>query len=388
MPALRLRPLSFQAGLLLATWFLASSRSSRAENSVAYKYEEYRESGGRIAVETHGAQWDQDVTPDLHLKLSGVIDAITGATPTGQPIADGGSQVPLTSMHDRRKAWDINLANQFSRINIGLDYANSRESDYTSNGLALNTLTDFNAKNTVLLLGVAANDDDVERFAPTRFWDKKRGRDVIAGVTQLLDPLTSVTANVSWGRETGFLSDPYRLVSHDFELLGVVRPFVFPENRPAARDKWTLLAGINRAFPAMNAAIDASYRFYHDTFGTNAHTFELAWLQKLGEHFILEPSARYYTQSAAGFYHYNLNLDGVPLQLANEQAPGLYYSSDYRLSRLHTTSLGLKGTWILTSHWQLDAAFEDYAMRGADHVTPQSAYPHARIVTVGAKFSW
>lgn len=388
MPFARRRPLTFKLGLLLATWSLAQPRSVRAENSVAYKYEVYRETGGRIAVDTQGAQFDQDLTPDLHLKLGGVIDTITGATPTGAPAPTGGDQVPLTTMHDRRKAWDTAVSDQFGRFNLSLGYAHSRESDYISHGFSLNTLTDFNEKNTTLLLGAAGSDDDVEVFNPTA-WDKKRSRDFIAGLTQLLDPQTAVTVNLTWGRETGYLSDPYRIVERDLEVLpGVVRPFVFPENRPGSREKWLALLALNRAFPAAHAAIDASYRFYHDTFGTAAHTLEASWQQKLGERFVLAPSFRFYTQTAANFYHYNLNTDGVPLQFSATQTPGLYYSSDYRLSHLETTSLGLKATWQATSRLQFTASFEDYRMRGSDGVTPQSAYPHAHIFTIGSKFSW
>ena len=69
-------------GLLLT---LASPRSARAEDAVRYKYQDYRESGGRIAVRVNGAVVEKDFGPDTHLKLEGVTDGIAGATPNGQP---------------------------------------------------------------------------------------------------------------------------------------------------------------------------------------------------------------------------------------------------------------------------------------------------------------
>jgi hypothetical protein len=87
--------------------------------------------------------------------FEGVLDAITGATPTGQPAPAGSDQVPLSKLTDRRKAWNADFSRQFSGINIALGVGNSRESDYVSTGWSLNTLTDFNQKNTTLLAGVA-----------------------------------------------------------------------------------------------------------------------------------------------------------------------------------------------------------------------------------------
>ena len=52
---------------------------------------------------------------------------------------------------------------------------------------------------------------------------KKRSNDLIVGLTQLLDPHTSLTANLVWDRATGYLSDPYKLVQKSIE----VAPSVF-----------------------------------------------------------------------------------------------------------------------------------------------------------------
>jgi hypothetical protein len=149
----------------------------------------------------------------------------------------------------------------------------------------------------------------------------------------------------------------------------------------------------------VNGALEASYRFYHDTFGTHANTLQLTWLQHLGAHFILQPDVRLYQQTAANFYYYDLlHTSIVPtVQLGpNGEAPpplapnskGPFYASDYRLSALRSYAYGLKAIWIVNSRLQLDIAVRRYEMRGTDGVTPQVAYPRAAIVTTGVKFSW
>lgn len=363
-------------------------RASRAEDAVSYKYEDYREAGGRIAVQTQSAYLEKDLGNDARLKVEGVIDAIAGATPNGQPAPAGSDQVVLAPMEERRKAWNAELSRQFARVNIALGAANSRESDYVSDGWSLNTLTDFNQKNTTLLAGVAGTDDDVKVSFQAPY-AKKRSNDVIVGLTQLLDPLTSVAFNLSWGRSTGYLADPYKLVQKDIEVVpGIFLHQTFAENRPAERDKWVALASVNRAFPRLHGALDASYRFYHDTFGTNAHTVDLAWLQRIGGHFILKPGLRFHDQGAADFYHYRLDDTNLVPVSGPPRAQGPFYSSDYRLSALRTYNYALEGIWTLADWLQIDASIENYRMRGRDGVTPQSAYSRATIKTAGLKLSW
>jgi hypothetical protein len=371
---------------ILLIWL--APRAARAENSIAYKYSDYREADGRIAVKTQGAAIEQDLGTEMHLKFEGVLDAITGATPSGQPAPTGSDQVPLSDLHERRKAWNSVFARQFPRVNVALGIGNSRESDYVSTGWSLNTLTDFNQKNTTLLAGVAGTDDDIKVFFQTGRV-KKRTNDVIVGVTQLLDPRTSVSVNLTWGRTTGFLADPYKLVQKNTEVFpGVFLPLTFGENRPHERNKGILLVALNRAFPEVRGAVDASYRFYHDTYGTDAHTLDLSWFQRIGEKIILRPSLRLYDQTAADFYHYNLDTTALAPTSGAPRASGPFYSSDFRLSAMRTTTYGLKVIWNVTDAIALDAALEQYDMRGRDGVTPASAYCTARIVTAGVKYSW
>ena len=371
------------AGLL--AWL--SPRMARAEDAITYKYQDYREAGGRMAVQAQYGLVEKDLGTDLRLKLQGVIDAIAGATPNGQPPATPGGPVPLAQLTERRKAWSTELARQWPRVNVAVGYANSRESDYVSNGWSLNTVTDFNEKNTTLLLGAAGTDDDVTvRYL--RSVEKKRGLDLIAGVTQLLDPNTSLTFDLGYGRTTGYLADPYRLVEKRTEVYpGLFLPLDYAENRPAERTKWTAFASINRAYANLNGTLEAGYRFYHDTFGTTAHTLDVAWFQKFGEHLVLRPSVRFYTQSAADFYA--VSLTGVSYTPTLQPNPaGPFFSADYRLSAFRSTNYGLKAIWTFNAAWQLDAALEKYEMRGRDGVTSPSVYPTATITTVGLKYTW
>ena len=371
--------------LTLATYL--ARPAAKAEDSVAYKFENYREEDNRITVETQSSTVDQDVGRFGHLSLTGTIDAVAGATPTGRPAPPGSDQVVLTEIHTRRKAWNGDYSQQVQNFNIDAGFAESRESDYVSYGWSANTLADFNEKNTTLRAGVAGTYNRVEVFFKPAYLPKHTN-DAIAGITQVLDPRTFVTLNVSLGRESGYLAEPHKFVEKSIEIItNIFLQESFAENSPNKRDHEALYAALNRAFPGVRGALEGSYRFYTDTYGIVAHTVGLSWIQHVASNWILQPSVRLYRQSAARFYYYNLDATSV-IPVRQPTGGGPYYTSDFRLSAEDTCSYGLKATWKAGDRVQFDAAFEEYVIRGRDGVTPASAYPRAGISSVGVKFIW
>src|SRR5690349_1767203 len=67
--------------LLAVCLYLSQLNRALGENQVAYRYENYREEGDRIGVDTHSVLFEQKITPWLTVQGHGVYDAISGATP-------------------------------------------------------------------------------------------------------------------------------------------------------------------------------------------------------------------------------------------------------------------------------------------------------------------
>ncbi len=378
---------SLAALCLMLVLFLLSPRASQAETVTDYKFEDYQESNGRIKVQTHCALIEQTLGTDARLKITGVIDAISGATPTGQPASTPGGEVPLAEINDRRTAWTADFSRQFGRVNLSLGAAHSRENDYTSTGFSFNTLTDFNQKNTTLLVGLAgARDHILVFYRPDRA--AKRTSDVILGVTQLLDAKTSIQFNLSYGRATGYLSDPYKLIQKRTEILpGLFLPLAFGENRPDSRDKWIVYGCYNHTVDRLRGAVEGSYRIYHDSFGVTSQTLGLAWFQQLGSQLVVSPSLRFYQQSAADFYRVSLDNTSI-IPDAGPNPAGPFYSADYRLTKLRTVTGGVKLIWTPRGTFKIDFAWERYEMKGRDGVTSASAFPKANILTAGVQVNW
>lgn len=242
----------------------------------------------------------------------------------------------------------------------------SQESDYLSTGISLQDAVDFNRKNTTLLFGGAYTHDALTP-ANNRPSDTKDTIDVLLGVTQVLSPTTLLTANIALGQVTGFISDPYKLVELNGDLTF--------EKRPESKTKQIVYLGLNQFITPLDASVELGIRHYGDSFGLNAETITLAWYQKMGEHFILSPSFRYYTQTAADFY--NVRFSGSPE----------FYSSDYRISSLTGTSYGLKLIWLPTSQFSMDVGVERYQQKGNDGVTDPEMYPTATMFIIGAHWA-
>ena len=58
----------------------------------------------------------------------------------------------------------------------------------------------------------------------------------------------------------------------------------------------------NHHFADNDTTLHSSWRYYHDNYGIDSHTFEFEYVLNLPYKWQLTPSLRYYTQTAANFY--------------------------------------------------------------------------------------
>lgn len=377
------------AALALSLPLLPLSRA-RAEDHVDYRYEYYQEDDNRIAITTHSALFDVALNPHIELKGEVVFDSISGATPTGAAPAHkyfylpellpptgntNNTAVPLTEMKDFRWSAMLEPTFTFGRHHLTPQVSYSHESDYGSLGTALNYSVDFNDKNTTLNLGWSRSTD--QSHDDLGKWRDKVSDDFLVGVTQLLGPKTLLTLNFTFGNASGYMADPYRyIIAANALQTDADNPSGSFERRPGHKNKYIGYAALTQFITPLNASVEGSYRFYHDTFGINAHTVSLAWYQKIGKQLVVSPSFRYYRQSAANFY-----MEMLP-DFAN---PPQYFSPDYRLSEMQTFSYGINVSWRVHKHISLDASYKRYIMEGLDGVTSSTAYPSANVFTVGAR---
>ena len=292
------------------------------------------------------------------------------------------TKVPLTKLHDLRRALSISAPIAFGIHQITPQFSFSDESDYVSYGAALNYAVELNKKNTTLNLGWSHNFDSVRD--DVRVWERKDTDDFLLGVKQLLTPKSYLIANFTYGQEYGYLSDPYRGVmqivpgNFAYEQQNPLDASLIPERRPRFRTKQIFYASYDQFIDPLDGSVELGYRFFHDSYNIFAHTAEIAWHQKIGGNLVFTPAFRYYYQTAASFYStYILTPDPSVLPA--------YYSADYRLSRLQTFNLSATLSYRVCKYFSLDLGYSRYIMQGLDGVTSQSAYPSANVYTIGGR---
>lgn len=360
---------------------------------------------------------------DRSLTLRFALDSLTGASGSGasaapvaqtftRPSGNGSyavtpGETPLDdTFRDSRMAfsgaWTGPVAAN-TTIEAGASY--SDEYDYRSIGVNATLARIFDRNNRTLSLGLGTSVDTIEpvggrpvafqamslsrdRFDETGLPPQADGTenleravaynlrdsdaekqvvDVLIGFTQVIDRSSLIQFNLGFGEVSGYQNDPYKFLSVVdaegdlvFANAELALPLVAFENRPDSRSKRTFYTQYKRDFDGR--VLDSSYRFGTDDWGIDSHTVELSLRLPMGRSWI-EPSLRYYRQSAADFHRPFLR--GSELPAVGDE--GSFASSDYRLGELDAWTVGL--TYGRRGRYDWSATLEYYLQQPAESDT-------------------
>jgi opacity protein-like surface antigen len=359
----------------------------------------YGESDGRVqdaSLSLLAKRWFAD---DKDLTLTLTVDSLTGASASGATPMDvaqtftspsgnavytiPAGQHPLDDTFlDTRVAisasWQQPLGRLY-KVNAGLTA--SGEYDYFHIGGNVGLSRDFNNRNTTVSVGVAYARDsmDPEGGAPIPFarmldvgdLSNKMGDqdkdvvDLLLGVTQVVNRNLLVQLNYSYSDSSGYLSDPYKIISMVDGVTGDTVPrtpapgvegpsheFRF-ESRPENRAKHSLFGQAKYYWDGR--VVDVSYRYMTDDWDIDSHTLDAKLRFPMGDNRYLEPHVRFYSQSEAEFYRASL-VDSDPLPL--------YASADYRLGDFDAITAGIKYGWKTASGSDMSVRLEYYRQDG------------------------
>ena len=242
--------------------------------------------------------------------------------------------------------WELPLS-RLTHLSLGEKL--SGEDDFISATTSASIAQDFNEKNTTLLLGVDNEFDSLRPIggAPVpdsdyASFDKdgtktKDGLGVLIGLTQVMTRHWLSELNLSWDRFHGYLNDPYKITSV-LDSAGNTLGYVY-ESRPDERTRKS--AYLENRVAWENGSAGLSLRFMQDDWGIHSDTaqahvhFSFANRQQY-----LEPSMRWYRQSAADFY--------TPWLTEEKPVTG-FQASDFRLGAFHAFTYGVKYAYKLSS---------------------------------------
>ena len=311
---------------------------------------------------------------------------------------------------ETRRQGDFKLGYEWDEAALEIGGGISQERDYESRWGSLHGRWDLNQKLTTLNLGLSYTRSDVEALldhdaAP--YIDESAYRQQIErlpfgdqilrgeredwaaqfGLTQVLSKNAIIETGLGFTRSTGFLENPYKVVEVAFidpeqqfqappgGYFGQVRALL--EQRPDTRNQWTWDVNYKHYLEGLDAALHFGYRFFHDDWGINAHTFEADWGQPLGHGWTVTPRVRYYSQEAADFYRpYLISRQAYSTVISDDEGNVIRiipfdpnklpenFSSDHRLSGYGALSGGVTVEKQFAKGISLEAGFEYYTHQG------------------------
>ncbi len=277
-----------------------------------------------------GASWSValDVQNDYQ---SGASPWFVGAQADGAP----GVIMSGASIQDNRVEVGVTTRYFWADGNAGFAISRSDEDDYEATALAFDVSWNSADNNRTWSSSFSSSSDNVR---PTQgaipvFIDEDEldTQSAYFGVSQILSKTAVARIGLNYTYSEGYLSDPYKL----------------RDARPDMHERIALSFGYRRFLIDFDASLQADYRYYADSWGTDSHALELGWAQNLSSS-LLTPYVRYYSQRQADFFD----------MIADTSKT--YRADDYRLSSYGALTLGARWSLELSEQWTLELEAERY----------------------------
>lgn len=325
---------------------IAVGANALDEIPVTYKHLSYEEDE-LMEVQADYVDFGIPINGNNDLMVSLEYEAMSGASPIFSLPGPDGEIVQVTSgasITDERTAVAFTYRHHTDNGILSISPATSTENDYDSNSITTEYQWDRNGKSTTYSIGAGFADDKVSATGQDLDEDKE-GSSVFAGITQVLSARSLLQFNLSIAEESGYLSDPYKLV--------LVESNFFADNRPDDRQQTAFLIRYITYKDNRDASLHLGYRFYQDDWGIDSHTLETTWNQELSRQWLASYSFRYYTQEMADFY--------APF-FTTSPSDG-HYSSDYRLAAYGSALVGFRLEKTFSNDSSINLNLEYYTRR-------------------------
>lgn len=210
---------------------------------------------------------------------------------------------------EKRQQWGTSVDYLQGNTLYTVGFIHSEEPDYKANTAYYSLSQSMFGDLTTVTLGFRRGWDDVLRDIKNpdgqivndpSFGEKTADhRAYTLGLSQVLTRNLLFGLNYEKITDAGYLQSPYRVILYVDPASGSgisAGPQVYPATRTS-----DAVSGQLKYYLPYRAALTGSYRYYQDTWGIVGSTAEVDYTQPVG-HWLLDASARYYTQTHASFY--------------------------------------------------------------------------------------
>ena len=302
----------------------------------------------RYTINSQQLRWFRNLDESYSLKVELMYEGMSGSSPwyvIPDPVTGPLQVMSGATIREDRTQLDAALSHTHDGYTHTAALGYSTEDDYEAiYGSYAGEKESTDGMNT-FSWGASYSHDEIE---PTdaQLYDRvtratRESASAATGFTRVLNRNALIQTGVSLTRHSGYLSDPYKLVW--------VNEDVISDSRPDERLMWTWTARFRQYMERSKAALQVDFRYFGDDWGTRSDTLEVGWHQPAGSGWEITPSLRYYTQLAPDFYG----------PVFDTRPNDGNWSSDYRLATFGALSYSLNAT-LRREEWSAAITAEYY----------------------------
>jgi hypothetical protein len=252
----------------------------------------HRYEGGGVTVDGPSVLVRKNVAEKYSVVANYYVDLVSSAS------IDVMSQA--SPYKETRQQGSLGLDMLNGKTQYSLSVLASEENDYSSTTASLGISQDLFGDLTTISFGYSQGWDEVRKRGDPGFEEPVDRRSYRLGLSQVVTPSLIMGFAFETITDEGYLHNPYRSMRYlddDVPAGFAWAPEVYPETRTSSA------ASLNaRYFLPYRAALHGEYRYFTDTWGVDANTVRVGYVQPVGERWILEAGYRWYDQSRADFY--------------------------------------------------------------------------------------
>lgn len=294
------------------------------EERVDVLYHNY--TGGGITVDGPSVLVRKNFADKVSISANYYVDNISSAS------IDAVTQASEYTENRVQKSIGADYLNDKSTISY--NFTSSIESDFDASTHSFGITQEMFGSMTTLSLSYSLGDNIVTRTGDDAFLETSGFRDYRTSLSQVLTKNLIMNITYDIITDEGFLNNPYRSIRYEDPSNNDGYSFLL-EKYPETRTTNAASIGL-RYFLPFRAAVFGSYRYFTDSWGIKADTFEIGYVHPIGDNWTLETNFRYYTQTQATFYK-----DLFP-QINNPiDGPANIYGRDKEISTFTDYNLGI-----------------------------------------------
>jgi hypothetical protein len=308
---------------LLVAWSLQAEVLPEDRADTLYHYY----NGGGVQIDGPSILVRKNIKDTVSVFGNYYVDSISSASI--DVVTTGAS-----AYAEERKEYSVGMDFLHEDTIMSVSFTDSAENDYKAQTINIGVAQEVFGGMTTVTMSYGRGADEIYRNSPDGqpdglFAEEADRRNYRLGLSQVITRNMLLSMNYEAIVDEGFLNNPYRQVRYEDPGSATGYSFeaeVYPRTRSS-----NAVAFNTRYHLPYRAAVHGGYRFFADSWGIDAHNFDVGYTHPLREAWIFDVSYRFYTQSAADFYSDLFAYEGAQNFLARDKELSTFNSHTVRI---------------------------------------------------------